>query len=213
LQKSPYCSTYQLVGMKTLEKPNTKEALLDAAQNLMLEKGFVATSVDEICAAAHVTKGSFFHYFKSKDELGKILIQRFSMEMGSAIMDHVNSCGDDPRDRVYGFIEAAMECGSCCDSKGCLVGTFTQELSESHPVLRSCCEASFTEMCKLFESELKKAKQLYAKNKDMDTRGLAEQFMATIQGSMLLIKAMRDRSLMKRTLTHFRSYLEQLLGK
>jgi TetR/AcrR family transcriptional regulator, transcriptional repressor for nem operon len=199
--------------MKTLTKPNTKEALLDAAQNLMLEKGFVATSVDEICAAAEVTKGSFFHYFKSKDELGKILIQRFSLQMGSQIMEIVNARGEDPRDRVYGFVDAAMECGSCCDNKGCLIGTFTQELSESHPALRGCCEASFTELRKLFEGELKKAKQLYAKNKDFDTKGVAEQFIATIQGSLLLIKAMRDHSLVKRTLTHYRNYLEQLLGK
>jgi TetR/AcrR family transcriptional repressor of nem operon len=44
--------------------------LLDAALSVIRTKGYSATSVDELCAAAGVTKGAFFHYFKSKDELG-----------------------------------------------------------------------------------------------------------------------------------------------
>src|SRR5689334_24216214 len=55
----------------------TKEKLLDAAQQLMLSKGFPATTVDEICDTAGFTKGSFFHYFESKEQLGKEVLNRF----------------------------------------------------------------------------------------------------------------------------------------
>lgn len=196
-----------------LTESKTKETLLDAAQQLMLEKGFVATTVDEICAEAKVTKGSFFYYFKSKDALGKFLIQRFAAKTGGMFVEKVSRYGTDPLKRVYGFIEVAMEMGACCDSKGCLVGIFAQELSESHPELRMCCEEVFLRMRKLFESELKAAHELYGGEKKIDAQGLAEEFIAVVQGSLLLIKATQDHSLMKRTMHHFKSYLQQIFGK
>ena len=55
----------------------TKDKLMGAAQDLMLERGFTATTVDDICDKAGVTKGSFFHYFKSKDDLAKQVLGRF----------------------------------------------------------------------------------------------------------------------------------------
>ena len=60
----------------------TKEKLLEAAQQLMLAKGFPATTVDEICEAAGFTKGSFFHYFESKEHLGKEVLDRFYQKNG-----------------------------------------------------------------------------------------------------------------------------------
>ena len=62
---------------KTDETPLTKEKLYDAALGLILSKGFVGTSVDDICREAKVTKGSFFHYFRSKDELGAELLRKY----------------------------------------------------------------------------------------------------------------------------------------
>lgn len=57
--------------------PETRERLYESAQRLMIEKGYPATSIDEICTAAGVTKGSFFHYFGSKDQLGRELLERY----------------------------------------------------------------------------------------------------------------------------------------
>ncbi len=51
-------------------KQDAKAKLLDAALSVIRTKGFSATTVDELCSAAGVTKGAFFHHFKSKDELG-----------------------------------------------------------------------------------------------------------------------------------------------
>jgi TetR/AcrR family transcriptional repressor of nem operon len=195
----------------TTPEPKTKETLLDAAEDLMLEKGFVATSVDEICAEAKVTKGSFFYYFKSKDALGKLLVQRFSAKMGHKLMETIHRHGTDPREKLFGFIDFAIEMGGCCEGKGCLIGTFTQELSETHPELRLCCEESFVQLRKLFETELKAALKLYGTGKKVDTQGIAEQFIATIQGSLLLIKATQDRSVMKRTMQNFKNYLQLIL--
>src|SRR3982751_3084934 len=73
--------TYQLVCMSkrttTTEVPETKRKLVDAGVQLMRSRGFNATTVDHICASARVTKGGFFHYFKSKEDLGAAALSRF----------------------------------------------------------------------------------------------------------------------------------------
>ncbi len=56
--------------MATASTHESKTKLLNAAMSVIRAKGYAATTVDDICHAANVTKGSFFHHFKSKDELG-----------------------------------------------------------------------------------------------------------------------------------------------
>jgi len=61
----------------TKQLPETKRKLVDAGVALMRQRGFSATTVDDICAEAGVTKGGFFHYFKSKDDLATAAVTRF----------------------------------------------------------------------------------------------------------------------------------------
>ena len=56
----------------------TRERILDAAQGLVLERGFAGTSIDAVLDEASVTKGAFFHHFPSKDELGRVLLERYA---------------------------------------------------------------------------------------------------------------------------------------
>lgn len=86
----------------------TKENILAAACKLMLQKGFNATSVDEICAAAGATKGSFFHFFKSKDDLGKAALKSF-VERGRLIFESAPFQKlKDPKARLLGWIDTAI---------------------------------------------------------------------------------------------------------
>ena len=109
--------------------PPTRNKLLDAAEEIMLTKGYIATSVEEICTAAGVTKGSFFHYFKSKEDLGKVLLEKFSQKQEGVFKE---ACGaiEDPLERVYCLINCAIEGTKDPDMKGCLVGTFAQEICD-----------------------------------------------------------------------------------
>ena len=199
--------------MKTLKEPSpTQEKLFDAARDLMLEKGFVATTVDEICEAAGVTKGSFFHYFDSKEDLAKQLVVRFAKGMGKTFE---NACCSekDPLDRVYTYIDCAIEHSKKPESKGCLIGTFAQELSESHPEIRNICSDIFQKSGESMKADLAAAKEKYAPKSKIDVLSLAETFTATVQGSMILMKAKKDKSVMRRTLTHYRQYLKTIFGR
>lgn len=208
--------------MKTATKPRTKDAagrgatkdtLLNAAEELMISKGFVATSVDEICEAAGVTKGSFFHYFESKEDLGKKLLTRYASRMGK-VMEEASCCrGEDPLERMYGYLDCAVAMSKNPKMKGCLVGTFSQEITETHPDLRSLCAQSFNALGDMFRKDLKAAKAKYAPKANFDAGSLADYFIAISQGSMILVKAKKDRSVMEKNLLHFKRYLKTLFGK
>ncbi len=57
---------------------NTRERILQIAEALVYEKGFSGTSLNDIVSAASLTKGAFFHHFRSKDDLGRALVARYA---------------------------------------------------------------------------------------------------------------------------------------
>ena len=200
--------------MKTTQDASpTKARLLDAAQDLMLAKGFAATTVDEICEAAELTKGRFFHYFKSKDELGKVLLERFCCD---AERLHEAMLGDDrdPLKRVYHYLdEAATHAQRPEGRKGCLLGTFAQELCEAYPDIREVCAQGFSTWAKRFGEELSRAKALYAPKASFDPQGLAEYLIAIMEGSLILSKTRKHPSIVAENLRHFKAYLKMLLKR
>jgi TetR/AcrR family transcriptional repressor of nem operon len=192
---------------------STKETILDCAQTLVLEKGFTATSLDEICAKAGITKGGFFHYFKNKEQLGAEMVDRYAQRAGEAIMSCVSCCGADPLDRVLGYIDATSR--MCLDpaNKGCLIGTMTQELHESHPLISCCCGEKFLEMRDTLHRDLVAAAAVYEMDQSVDLAGLAEMFISTLQGGFILAKATKDRQAIVRVMSHYRSYVKSLFKK
>ncbi len=193
------------------EQPPTREKLLDSAQQLMLAKGFVATTVDEICEAAGVTKGSFFHYFKSKEDLGKSVLDRFCHVRLKLMQESPSQKKKDPLERVYGWVDFAIEMSKSPMAKnGCLLGNFAQELSDTHPEIRSLCARRFTEWAVLLKQELDEAKVKHLPKSRLDTESLAEHFIAIIEGALIIAKAKQDIGNVEKSLRHFRRYLESL---
>ena len=200
--------------MRTTQ-PNskTKTKLLDSAQELMAAKGFSATSVDEICQRAKLTKGSFFHYFESKEDLGKELLRRFSLscqyKMKEAVLKEV-----DPLKRVYGYLDFAVamtqECSGSPSSQGCLVGNIAQQMSDTHPQIRRICAQVFDAWAKIFQGDLDQAKIKYALKSKLDTQSLAQYFIAILEGSQLLAKTKQDAGIVKKNMQHFKVYLQRL---
>lgn len=199
--------------MADIEQENpTRTKLLDAAEALMLARGYNAASVDAICDAAGVTKGSFFHYFKNKEALGKVLVARFGARQEAGF--HA-ACGDiaDPLERVYCYVECAIQASRSPEMKGCLVGTLAQEINETMPEIRQCCGESFNGFLEKVSADLVAAKAQHCPDADFDAEGLSSYFLSIAQGSMLLVKATGNRELMERNLVHFRDYVRSLFGR
>lgn len=191
----------------------TKDRLLDAAKRLMVTKGFAATTVDEICDEAKLTKGSFFHYFESKDQLGQVLLERFCAD-AQQMHEACYGVEADPLKRVYQYIDGAIALSKDPElSKGCLLGSFSQELADTNPTIRETCCAGFNDWATQFAGELAKAKAAYAPSAPFDPRELAEHFIAVIEGSIILGKARQDMRVVEQNLQHFKQYVKSLFGK
>jgi TetR/AcrR family transcriptional repressor of nem operon len=200
---------------QTAELPETKRKLVDAGVSLMRKQGYNATTVDDICSAAGVTKGGFFHYFKSKEDIAKAAVLRFREGKRQDFDNAAFRKLTDPLDRVYGRLDFAKESagGTGRLTKGCLIGMFAQELSFTNPELRNACQDSFARTAKDFENDLTAAKTLRAPKADFDPKNVAMLYVTIIQGSMMLAKASEANTVLHENIEQFRRYLKTLFGQ
>lgn len=185
-----------------------KERLLEAAQNLMIGKGFHATTVDEVCEAAGVSKGSFFHYFATKEALGKALVERYCASTRKLLEDAPFRREADPLRRLLARLDFHIEASkNPLVPRGCLLGAFAQDLSETHPELRALCARGFDEFAAEIRRDLDAAGAAYGFADDLDTRGFADLFTSVVQGSLLVSRAKQDMRVFRESLEHLKRYV------
>ena len=98
----------------------SRQKIIDACQTLILQKGFTAMSVNDICNSAGITKGGFFYHFASKDEAGKAAMDQWT-DMGESMM--CSAPGDTAVQRLFNCIELMVEVAlSIRPQPGCVVG-------------------------------------------------------------------------------------------
>ena len=194
-----------------MDKVDKKEKILETSEDLMKDKGYVATTVDEICEKAGVTKGSFFYYFNNKEEMGKELAQRCSAR-GKQLFEAFKG-EPDPMKRIYGLLDMTINSSKKPGFKGCLMGVFSQELSKTHPEIIKICETSFNYFIKILEKDLTQAKDKYAPKDSFKPKELAENFLTTFQGAIVLTRAKKDNKVVERSLNQYREHLKFLFKK
>jgi TetR/AcrR family transcriptional repressor of nem operon len=122
-----------------------REKLVDAALALIRTQGFAATSVDELCARAGVTKGAFFHHFASKNALAVAAADHWSRVTGELFAAAPYHKHKAPLDRVLAYLDfrKALLKGRVPEFT-CLVGTMVQEVYNTDPDIRAACDASIS---------------------------------------------------------------------
>src|ERR1700682_4262499 len=126
--------------------------LLDAALSLIRAKGYSATTVDDICQTAGVTKGAFFHHFRSKEELAVSAAGHFSSMADSVFSTAPYRDLPDPVDRLLGYVgfRKAILQGELSEYT-CLLGTMVQEAYDTHPPIREACDEGISENAAMVE--------------------------------------------------------------
>jgi len=197
--------------MSRAPEPATKDKLLDAARELILEKGFVGTTVDQICDRAGVTKGGFFHYFSSKDELGKQTLQKFCEANADFMAVSPVLTSREPLQRIFDYVDIIVAACQNPVTNGCLAGVLSQEVSHSHPELRKGCERAFSRWAAGLKAEMDAAKARYRpRASNIDTQSLAEHLIAVFEGALILAKARNDVAPVRASLDHFKSYIRSV---
>jgi TetR/AcrR family transcriptional regulator, transcriptional repressor for nem operon len=193
-------------------KQDAKAKLLDAALSVIRTKGFSATTVDDLCAAAGVTKGAFFHHFKSKDELGVAAADYWSNTTGALFADAPYHDHADPLDRVIGYLEFRKSLLQGGVSEFCLVGTMVQETYETAPAIRKECDRSISDHAATLEADIEEAMRALAMSPEWTAKSLALHTQAVLQGAFILAKAKGGPEIAVESVDHLIRYLKLLFG-
>ena len=193
---------------------DAKTRLLDAAMHLIRAQGYSATTVEDICREAGLTKGAFFHYFASKEDLAVAAAAHFSaMAEGffaAAPYRHLA----DPLDRVLGYIDfrTAILDGSIPEFT-CLLGTMVQEAYETHPAIREACDRYIAGHAADVAKDIEAAMQLYAPAASWSAESFALYTQSVLQGAFVLAKAQNGHTVARQCMAHLRRYIAMLFTR
>lgn len=188
-----------------------KTALINSAFKLMISKGYTGTSIDEVCAAAGYTKGTFFYYFENKEAIGKGLLMR-QKEMISGIKHAPFMQIEDPLARFIQYMD--MISLLCQDPiiDSCIIGMFSEELADSSDDIRRLCAETFADWANFLQDMFEQIRMRYAPDTDVDSHGLAEYFIAIFEGSVILARAKGNVEPIAKSLSIFCNHICRLYG-
>jgi TetR/AcrR family transcriptional repressor of nem operon len=194
-----------------MSESESKERLLAAAKALVLANGYAGTTVDSICEKAGLTKGSFYHFFKSKEELGLAVLE-WSMRKGGEILGngpHLSVA--DPVERAFAFLKHVEHSSEELWANGCLLGTFSLELAGTNDKMQQAVARMFSEVVDLFAARFE---PVVGEGSGLPSgMDLANQYLALLEGSIILAKAHRDPSRIASALRAFRENLSLLAAR
>ncbi len=182
---------------------------------MIRKKGFSATTVDDLCKAAAVTKGAYFHHFASKEALGVAAAEFWTETTSALFADAPYHVPDDPLERVLAYIEfrKAIIDGTP-EQFTCLVGTMAQETYETFPAIRDACATSIFGHAATLEPDIQAAMAEHGLTEgDWTAQSLARHTQAVLQGAFILAKATGDREVARESVDHLKRYIQLLFDR
>jgi TetR/AcrR family transcriptional regulator, transcriptional repressor for nem operon len=192
----------------------SKARLLDAAVRVVRAKGYAATTVDDICHKAGVTKGSFFHHFKSKDELALAAAAHWGDYDQRSFAAAPYRKLQDPLDRLFGYVDfrATILTGELHEYT-CLLGTLIQETYVTHPDIRAACDRALSCHVAELTLDIEAAKRRYAPAASWSAESVGYFIQSVLQGSFIFAKAKQSPEVARENLAHLRLYLRALFNQ
>lgn len=193
----------------------TRERILALAEAGVLEKGFAATSIDELISAAGITKSGFFYHFRDKSDLAVALMQRYldqEEEILNDLFARADELNDDP---LHGFLVALK-----------LIAEMLADLPSTHP---GCMVASVCYQEQLFNKEVRDLNitgvlgwrrrmrerldliaERYPPRIEIDLDGLADMAFALIEGGIIISKVLRDKEALPLQIMQYREFIRSI---
>ena len=193
---------------------SAREKLLDAAVKVIREKGFAATSVDDLCREGGVTKGAFFHHFPSKEALAVAAAHYWTATSSNLFMAADYNRQEDPLDRYLGYLDFRAEilAGPVAEFT-CFAGTTLQEGYGSSDAIRAAAYASISEHSARLAIDLDQAIAKYGAPPGVTGTGLGLHTQAVLQGAFILAKGEGGPEIARDSVAHLKRYILMLFNK
>jgi TetR/AcrR family transcriptional repressor of nem operon len=176
-----------------MEKRDTRSSIIRIGTGLIARQGFNATGVDAILKEAGVPKGSFYHYFKSKEEFGLAVIDHFAEHFEQRLETFLRDEEVTPLNRIRNYLESSLArvAQNQC-SKGCLIGNLGQELADLNERFRARLEEIFAMWRERFAACLHEAQQMGELHGGIEPGVVASYILSGWEGAILRTKVMKS---------------------
>lgn len=176
-----------------MPRGDTKDRLLEVGKSLFLERGYYHAGIEGIVQLAGVPKGSFYHYFGSKEDFGLQVIDHFAADYDEELDRTLGNRDLPPLARLRDYFDGAIERYAHNETRtGCLVGKLGQELADQSEAFRRRIESILERWVGRLAECLEEARVAGSIPPDEDVRTLAEFWMNSWQGSILRAKTARS---------------------
>jgi TetR/AcrR family transcriptional repressor of nem operon len=192
----------------------SKLRLLDATLKVVRIKGYSATRIEDICAEAGLTKGSFFHHFKSKEDLALAAAEYWRLRSIEAFAAAPYHRAADALSRLVAYIQfrKTLLTGDLPDFT-CFAGTIVQEAYRTQPAVSAACARDIMDHAKGLEDDIREAMRDHQIRASWTAESLGRHILAVIHGAFILAKAQGGAAVAAECLDHLQRYIELLFGR
>lgn len=180
-------------SQRAVGRADTRKALVWCGTELMTERGFQVTGIEEVLKRVGVPKGSFYHFFKSKDDFGGAVIENYVAYYARKMDLIFDNTSNSPMSRLKEFVENAKRGMTKFDfRRGCLIGNLGQELASLDNHFRHQLEAVLVSWEERVTACLEEAIKVGEIAPDSDAHALSRFFWIGWEGAILRAKLTRD---------------------
>jgi TetR/AcrR family transcriptional regulator, transcriptional repressor for nem operon len=204
-----------MANMQKRKGSETRERILGVAESAVLEKGFAATSIDELIAAVGITKSGFFYHFKDKGDLAKALLQRY-LDAEDAIFDDLFNRADElNEDPLHGFLVALKMLAELLEDlpathPGCLVASYCYQDRLFDQSVRDMNRDGVLSWRARFRKRLEEIAEHYPPAIDVDFDGMADMVSSLVDGGIILSKVVHDKDILPGQVMLYREFVKMV---
>lgn len=201
------------VQTQTLSKgEQTRERIMDIAQDAVLHKGFASTSIDEIIVEAGITKSGFFYHFRDKNDLAKALLQRYTddeWKVFDQLFKQADELSEDPLHSFLIFLKLFAELMGDLPNghPGCLIASYVYQDFMFSGEVRELTTEGHRIWRRRFRERLDRIAERYPARIDVNLDDMADMLSAVADGGIILSKSLHDPSLLPRQILQYRAYV------
>lgn len=174
---------------KTAPKQDTRLVLIEAGINIMMEKGYNNTGIQEVLSSVGVPKGSFYHYFESKEDFALKIIEHFDSYYSARIMDSLRDESYAPIERLRNYcqtVKTMLQAQEC--RKGCLIGNLSQEMADQSETLRLALSRVMGKWRDMFAACIEEGQTRKEISSNHSAQSMAELFLCGWEGAVMRSK-------------------------
>ncbi len=176
-----------------MTKTSTRQRIIEEGARIVHLKGFNNTGIQEVLDAAGVPKGSFYFYFRNKQEFGLALVDYYMGHMLGWMVRHLHSPAPLPLARLRGFFQAVRDAFDRGELKGgCPIGNLAQEMGDLSPEFQARLKEAFEQMKTMIGQCIEEAQQQGEVGASLDPYDTADFIVNSWEGALLRMKTAGD---------------------